>query len=147
MPTGPRLSQVLLPAFAVLAVVAAPIAVQAAEETRPPRNASGEAELAKLLDGRTMGEPQKCLRDSQRRNMDVIGRTAFVFRDGDTIYVNRPDGASFLNQFDVPIFHILGSDPCRMDRVELRGRSSGIGGPVVTLNDFIPYTLEKETRP
>jgi hypothetical protein len=94
-----------------------------------------------------MGEPQKCLRDSQRRNMEVIGRTAFVFRDGDTIYVNRPDGASFLDQFDVPIFHIFGSDLCRMDRVELRGRTSGIGGPVVILNDFIPYTLEKEPRP
>ncbi len=147
MPARSRTKQVFLPALAVLAVIAAPIAVQAADETRPPRNEAGEAELAKLLDGRIMGEPQNCLRDNQRRNMEVINRTAFVFRDGETIYVNRPDGASFLDQFDVPVFHIFGSDLCRMDRVELRGRTSGIGGPVVILNDFIPYTLEKEPRP
>lgn len=147
MPIRCQFRQVLLPAFTVLAVIAAPITVQAADETRPPRNEAGEAQLAKLLADHTKGEPQNCLRDSQRRNMEVIGRTAFVFRDGDTIYVNRPGGANFLDQFDVPVFHIFGSDLCRMDRVELRGRTSGIGGPVVILNDFIPYTLEKEPMP
>ncbi|MGB3379703.1 hypothetical protein [Allopontixanthobacter sediminis] len=138
-------ARISLPAVAALSVLAVPAAVHAAQEDKQPRNAEGEAELAKLLEGRTMGEPRKCLGDSERRNMQVIDDTAFVFRDGDTLYVNRPDNASFLDEFDVPVFRVFGSELCRLDQVEMRSRGSGIGGPVLILQDFIPYTREKES--
>lgn len=131
---------VSLSAVAVLSLAATPLAAQAAD------NAAGQAELAKLLEGRTKGEPQKCLGDSERRNMQVIDDTAFVFRDGDTIYVNQPDNTRFLDEFDVPVFRISGSSLCRLDQVEMRSRASGIGGPVVILNDFVPYTRQKESK-
>ena len=86
----------------------------------------------------------KCLDDSERRNMQIIDETAFVFRDGDTVYVNRPDNARFLDEFDVPVFRMFGSSLCRLDQVEMRSQPSGIGGPIVILNEFIPYTREKE---
>lgn len=127
-----------------LSLLGAPLALQAAQDPGLSRNASGEAELAKLLEGRTQGEPEKCLSETERRNMQIIDETAFVFRDGGTIYVNRPDNARFLDDFDVPVFRIFGSSLCRLDRVEMRSRASGIGGPVVILNEFIPYTREKE---
>lgn len=133
---------------AALTLLGTPLAVQAAQEPAQnpaaPRNAAGEAELAKLLEGRTKGEPEKCLSDSERRNMQIIDETAFVFRDGDTVYVNRPDNARFLDNFDVPVFRIFGSSLCRLDQVEMRSPTSRIGGPVVILNEFIPYTREKE---
>jgi hypothetical protein len=129
----------LLPAIGALVAFAAPQLALAADDSKPPRNAAGEAELAEMLEGRTMGEPQRCLRDSQRQNMQIVDRTAFVFRDGDMIYVNRPNGANFLDGFDVPVFRLFGSSLCRLDQVELRGRVSDMGGPVVVMNDFVPY--------
>lgn len=133
-------------AIAALSLIAAPLAAQTDGDAASPRNAEGQAELAKLLEGRTIGEPQKCLGDSERRNMEVIDDTAFVFRDGDTIYVNQPDNAQFLNEFDVPVFRIFGSSLCRLDRVEMRSRTSSIGGPMVILGDFVPYTRTKESK-
>lgn len=146
MLTKSRLAHAKLPTLAAMSLVALPLAVQAADETRSGGNETGEAELAKLLEGRTEGEPKNCLSNTERRSMQIIDHTAFVFRDGDTIYVNRPNGANFLDNFDVPVFRIFGSDLCRLDQVELRDRTSGIGGPVVVLNDFIPYKLEKEPK-
>lgn len=133
-----------LPIIAALIAFTASQGALAAGDSKPPRNAAGEAKLAALLEGRTMGEPQRCLSDHERRGMSVIERTAFVFRAGDTIYVNRPNGANFLDDFDVPVFNLFGSALCRLDQVELRDRSSFIGGPTVVMNDFIPYRLEKE---
>ncbi|MXP15478.1 hypothetical protein GRI44_12020 [Altererythrobacter confluentis] len=105
----------------------------------------GQAELAKLLEGRVAGEPVRCIGTSQRQNMQIIDRTAMVFGSGRTIYVNAPDGVQFLDRFDVPIFRIFGSQLCRMDRVELRDRAAGISGPQLLMSDFIPYTLAPDT--
>lgn len=145
-PTAALLTLVAI--FAGTAALAAPqiaFAQDAQEESKPPRNSSGEAELSKMLEGRTMGEPQRCLRDSERRNMEIIDRTAFVFRDGDTIYVNRPNGARFLDSFDLPVFRLFGSGLCRLDQVELRDRGSLMSGPLIAMSDFVPYKLKKET--
>lgn len=119
-------------------VLALPQPALAAEEPADPR---GEAELAKILEGRAAGEAVRCLSDHERRSMQIVDHTAFVFRDGRTIYVNRPKGARFLDDFDVPVFKIFGSDLCRMDQVEMRDRGSPIPGPQVLLGDFIPYRL------
>lgn len=80
-----------------------------------------------------------CISDRQRDRMRVIDDTAFVFRDGDTIYVNRPANARFLDDWDLPVFKIFGSSLCRLDRVEMRDRTSLMPGPVFLLDDFVPY--------
>lgn len=141
-----RLTKLWLSGAAGLLAATAPLAAQGADREPAPTNASGEAELAKIIAGRTIGAPQRCLHDSQRRSVEIIHRTALVFRDGDTIYVNRPGGARYLDQFDLPVFHIYGSNLCRQDRIELRERTSLIDGPILHLSDFIPYTLAKETQ-
>lgn len=131
-------------AAAALLAFTAPHAAYAEDDAKPPRNAAGEAELAEILEGRIAGEPERCLSDNQRRNMEIIDRTAFVFRDRDVIYVNRPNGARLLDDFDVPVFRLHGSDLCRLDHVELRDRSLHMSGPLIAMNEFVPYRLEKD---
>lgn len=102
----------------------------------------GETELAELLEGRVAGEPVRCLTRTRARHMQIVDETAFVFRSGSVLYVNRPSGgASSLDQFVVPVFRQFGGTGlCRLDTVELRDRGPGFfGGPFVQLGDFVPY--------
>jgi hypothetical protein len=122
----------LIPAAIVLAALASAVPADAARE-------KGEAKLAKLIDGRVAGAPVHCLSSTQRRNMQVVDRTAFVFKDGDTLYVNRPSGASFLTWSDVPVFKVWGNQLCDKDMVHLRDRSTGMQGATLSLGDFVPY--------
>jgi len=126
------LSKLIPVALAVVALGATLPAAAAADE-------KGEAKLAKLLDGRVPGEPVRCLDRTRRDNLEVIDRTAMVFKDGDTYYVNRPSGVNFLSWSDIPVFKIWGNELCKMDIVHLRDRSTGMGGASMTMNEFIPY--------
>jgi hypothetical protein len=122
----------LIPAVFAAAALVAAIPVTAAQE-------KGEAKLARILDGRVAGEPVRCLDTSQRRDLEIVDRTALVFKDGDTLYVSRPAGVNFLTWSDIPVFEIWGSQLCKMDIVHLHDRSSGIGGPSLSMGEFIPY--------
>ena len=122
----------LIPAALAATALVAAIPVAAANE-------KGEAKLAKLIDGRVAGEPVRCLESSKRRNLEVIDRTALVFKDGDTYYGNRPAGVDFLTWSDVPVFEIWGGQLCKMDIVHLHDRSSGLRGPSLSMGEFIPY--------
>ena len=100
---------------------------------------AGEARLAKLIQGRVAGAPIRCLDTSQRRDLEVVDRTALVFKDGATYYVNRPSGANFLSWSDVPVFKLWGSQLCSNDLVHLVDRSSGMPGAALSMGEFIPY--------
>ena len=125
----------LIPALLAIGAFAVTMPAVAARDD----SQRGEAKLAKILDGRSAGKPVKCLDPSQRRNMQVVDRTALVFKDGKTYYVNRPGGVNFLTWTDVPVFKIWGDQLCSKDIVHLRDRSSGLGGPSMIMGDFIPY--------
>lgn len=131
-------------ACAAMLALTLPGTASAAADTSP-RNAAGEAELAKILEGRVAGEPERCLRHHEQRNMEIVDGTALVFRDGDTIYVNRPSGANFLSEFDIPVFRLHRSELCRLDMAEMRDQSLQFGGPRISLNDFVPYRLPKDS--
>jgi len=104
---------------------------------------TGEARLATILDGRVAGEPVDCLGTFQRRNLEVVDRTALVFKDGDTYYVNRPSGVNFLHWGDIPVFKIWGSQVCSKDQVQLRDSATLMPGATMVLDKFVPY---KHTR-
>jgi len=126
----------LIPAALALGALAAAVPAVAARD----HAARGEAELARIIDGRTAGAPVDCLTSFQRRNMEVVDHTAIVFRDGDTLYVNRPQGVSFLTWNDIPVFKIWGSNQlCDKDMAELRDRSTGMRGAAIVLGEFVPY--------
>ena len=122
----------VIPAALALAALASAMPASAARE-------NGEAKLARMLEGRVAGKPVRCLDGSQRRNMEVIDRTALVFKDHDTYYVNRPSGVKFLTWSDVPVFKVFGDQVCTHDIVHLRDRSTGMGGASPSMGEFVPY--------
>jgi hypothetical protein len=124
----------LIPSILAASLLAAGVPAVAKDKAE-----RGEAELAEMLEGRTAGEPKRCLSDFERRNMRVIDGTAFVFESGDTIYVNRPAGARMLDWNDVPVFKIWGGQLCEKDTVELRDSASLIPGPVLFMGEFVSY--------
>lgn len=123
-----------------LAIAATLLAAPAIADETADKPSAGELELAELLEGRVAGEPVRCLRQSQRDGLRVIDSTALVFRDGRTLYVNRPRNAQFLDEWDVPVFRQFTSSLCELDQVEMRDRTSLMGGPVLVLDEFVPYT-------
>jgi hypothetical protein len=125
----------LIPAALAVGVLALTVPAVAAHG----RADQGQSKLARMLDGRTAGAPVQCLNRFQRRHMEVVDRTAMVFRDGDTLYVNRPEGVSFLGWDDVPVFKIWGDQLCSKDIAELRDRYTGMHGATLVMNEFIPY--------
>ncbi|MDN3646636.1 hypothetical protein QWY75_10540 [Pontixanthobacter aestiaquae] len=100
----------------------------------------GEEELAELLEGYEAAEPVNCLRHSQRHRLRLIDDTALVFRDRQTIYVNRTNAPRYIDDFDIPVFKPFGSNLCRSDQVTFTPRGGGIPGPTITMAEFIPYT-------
>ena len=100
---------------------------------------TGEQQLAKILDGRVAGEPVDCISLTNSRDQQVIDKTAIVYGNGGTIYVNRPSNARDLDRDDVMVTDIRGSQLCRMDIVRTHDRSSFFYNGFVGLQEFVPY--------
>ena len=135
-----NLSKLTKLAIISAAIATASASANAADGDQPEELSRGEAELAQMLEGHVAGEPVRCLNLAQRDRLRVITDTALVFRDGDTLYVNRTNAPQFIDEFDVPVFKPFTSRFCNLDRVEFVSRAGGIVGPSVVLEDFIPYT-------
>jgi hypothetical protein len=115
-----------------LAVTAVPTA--AAQRLAP------EAQLARALEGRVAGEPVSCINLRTVRESTVINSTAILYRDGGTIYVNRPRaGADSLNQWDAQVQRPFNNRLCSVDTVQMVDLSSGAMTGIVFLGDFVPY--------
>lgn len=124
--------------FAVAALAAMPAAANAREKLTP------EEQLAKLLEGRVAGEPQDCISLSTARSSQVIDKTAIVYRVGSTLWVNRPEGgAESLDDDDILVTKLSGSQLCSIDTIELRDRGSRMYSGFVSLGKFVPYRRVK----
>lgn len=127
-------------AAAALAALTLPGAATADEKTYP----KGEAELAKMLEGRVAGKPVKCLPSSTLGQSTVIDKTAIVYRSGSKLYVNRPrGGADQLSDDEILVTKIYGSQLCNIDKIDLVDRTSRMWSGFVVLGDFVPYTKVK----
>ena len=128
----------LIPALVAAAAVAAAPAATAREKLEP------EAELAKLLEGRVAGEPQKCIPLSTARSSQIIDKTAIVYKVGSTLWVNRPKGgAESLDDDDILVLRTTGSQLCSIDTLELHDRTSRMYSGFVSLGEFVPYRRAK----
>jgi hypothetical protein len=74
------------------------------------------------------------------RDQRVIDKTAIVYGGGRTIYVNRPTNADSLNDDDILVSDIHGSQVCDLDVVRLHDRSGFWFTGFVGLQQFVPYT-------
>lgn len=121
---------------ASLALLALPGAAMAGDKA----NLKGEAKLAKMLEGRVAGKPVKCLATYSMRDSTVINGTAIVYRSGSKLYVNRPtSGAEQLDDDDILVTKLHGSQLCNIDKVDLVDRGSRMWSGFVMLGDFVPY--------
>ncbi len=123
--------------FAGLALVAGAAPTLAQND----RAARAAAELAEALEGRTAGEPVKCLNLRDIRSTKIIDRTAIIYEmPGDVLYVNKPEGgASSLDKWDVLVTDTHSSQLCSVDIVRLYDSSSRISSGFVNLGEFVPY--------
>lgn len=122
-------------AFVVLAMASSALA-------GAPSNEKGELGLAKLLDGRTAGQPVRCIDPARAFSTEVFDGTAVVYRmPGGQLYVNRPSlGADMLDQDNMLHSRTFGARLCQADGVSLidRGKFPTTVG-MVRLGVFVPY--------
>jgi hypothetical protein len=101
---------------------------------------TGEERLAKVLEGRVAGKPVSCISLMNSRQQQVIDKTAIVFGNGSTIYVNRPSNARDLDRDDVMVTDIRGANQlCNVDIVRTHDRSNFFYTGFVGLQEFVPY--------
>jgi hypothetical protein len=70
----------------------------------------------------------------------VIDNTAIVYKDGNTIWVNRTAHPESLDRSDILVINrFSGSQLCKLDQVTTIDQGSGFFTGVVFLQDFVPY--------
>jgi hypothetical protein len=123
----------ILLSLAAAATLAAPAAAA-------PR-LHGEAQLAKLLEGRTAGAPVDCIDLSRVYSTEIVDRTAIVYDSGRTLYVNRPRaGAESLDRGDTMVLKPFDHRLCRIDTIQMYEQGAHFFTGSVFLGDFVPYT-------
>jgi len=103
-----------------------------------------DAQLRKLLEGRTAGKPVNCISLTDTRSSRIVDGKAIVYGWGRTIYVNVPrSGAEDLDSNDIMVTKPFGSQLCSVDAVRFVDRSGGFPRGFVQLGQFVPYTKAK----
>lgn len=126
-------------------ILAAGAALLAGAPAQAAEKLTGEAKLAKMLEGREAGQPVRCIPLFATRDMTVIDKTAIVYDAGGTIWVNRTTDPRSLDSDDIMVTRLHISQLCRLDTVEMRDRSGFWFTGFVGLEDFVPYRrLPKE---
>lgn len=120
--------------------------VEAKTEVAPP--SKGEKRLAKLLEGRVAGEPLNCIYTQPRQRMQTIDKTAYVYGSGATIYVQRTNAPSSIDDSDALVINRFNpSQLCRTDIATTIDPVTGIFSGAVFFEDFVPYTRVKGDAP
>ena len=121
-------------------------ATLAAPASAAPR-LHGEAQLAKLLEGRTAGAPVDCIDLNRVYSTQIIDETAIVYDSGRTLYVNRPRaGAESLDRGDTMVLKPFDHRLCSVDTVQMYESGARFFRGSVFLGDFVPYTKERDSR-
>lgn len=111
-----------------------------AQQVQSPR---AQRELADALAGRTQGAPLRCIPSYRADQMQVIDDNTILFRDGRTVYVQKPRGGcpGLASGGRTLVSRKFGtSDSCDGDINHLVDLSSGIGGGSCVYGPFVPYT-------
>jgi hypothetical protein len=110
-----------------------------------PEMTKGEKRLAKLLEGRVAGEPQRCIRTTPSMPMQTIEKTAYVYGRGSTIYVQRTSSPDRIDDGDALVTNRFNaSELCKLDQMTTVDRVLGFFTGAVFFEDFVPYTRTKD---
>jgi len=99
-----------------------------------------EAKLARMLEGRTAGEPVSCISALNSNRMEVIEHVGIVYDAGSTIYVARPSDPRQLGRDDVVVIQRYGGQLCHSDVIRTVDRYQGFTTGAVFLDKFVPYS-------
>ena len=124
-------------ALAIALVAAAALLTGPALQAKP--RLSPQQQLDKLLDGRVAGKPVHCISQYDTREMQVLDKTAIVYGWGNTIWVNTPRNAADLDDDDIMVTRLTGSQFCSLDIVNTVDRSGGFTNGFISLGEFVPY--------
>ncbi|WAT16923.1 hypothetical protein OZN62_08210 [Aurantiacibacter sp. MUD11] len=122
-------------AVVALALTAGPLAAQ-------DRAERAEQAFAELVEGRTAGEPQRCISTFNSSRLRVEAYVGLVYERGDTIWVARARDPENLTVWDVPVIDRYGTQLCSNDVMRTIDRNSGMFSGVLSLEDFVPYTKD-----
>ncbi|MFA6220074.1 MAG: hypothetical protein WC692_09900 [Erythrobacter sp.] len=130
----------LKPVIAAAAALILLCAPASADEPAQEAMTKGEARLAKLLDGRVAGEPERCIRTFGTGNLTQIDGTALVYKQGRTVWVNRTRTPDAIDDNEIMVIRRFdGTNLCRTDHITLVDRLSGMFSGILLLEDFVPY--------
>jgi hypothetical protein len=116
----------------------------AAPAVAAPRD-TPEVQLQKLLAGRIAGAPVDCISLFPSNSSQIIKGKAIVYHVGGKLYVNEPrSGAESLDDDDILVTKVFGSQLCSIDTVNLVDRSSRFQRGFVILGKFVPWTKPKK---
>jgi hypothetical protein len=100
----------------------------------------GEERLARMLEGRTAGEPVACITTMRKNELQVIDEVGVVYDAGNTVYVARATDPRMLRRTDALVIDRFSpSRLCVNDPIRTVNRHGGFFTGVVFLNDFVPY--------
>lgn len=102
-----------------------------------------QRELADALAGRTPGPPLRCIPSYRSDQMQVIDDYTILFRDGRTVYLQKPPGGciGLANGGRTLVTRKFGtSDTCEGDINHLVDLPSGIQAGTCVFGPFVPYT-------
>ena len=100
-----------------------------------------QAELAEMLEGRVAGEAVRCIDPSRVQGTTIIDGVGIIYRmPGNKLYLNRPrGGAESLDDWDVLLTELRGSNLCEREVVKLIDPSTQMLSGMVFLGEFVPY--------
>jgi hypothetical protein len=125
----------------ITALAISALAVTGAAASAETLAEKGEAKLAKMLEGRTAGEPVSCISTMRSDGLQVIDHTAIVYDGGKTIYVARPTDPKQLGPWDILVIkRTNGSQLCTNDIIYTIDQGTGFRTGAVFLGNFVPYT-------
>jgi len=126
-----------------IALIASALAACTTAPEPMTRSAEAEAQLSKLLAGKTAGKPVSCLQSWQSGNMVVIDDNTVLFRDSPTrVYRNdfRGYGCQNLGSGHYTLVtRSSGPSLCSGDIAQVVDLSSGINVGSCVMGDFVPY--------
>jgi len=103
--------------------------------------------LAKAIAGRVAGTPINCISLASTNSSQIIEGKAIIYRSGGKLYVNEPrSGADSLDDDDILVTRVFGSQLCSIDTVNLVDRTSRIQRGFVILGKFVPYSRPPKAR-
>ena len=116
----------------------------AACSSLPADTSSADRALAKAVEGRTAGTPQRCIDRSVSGPQIIDARTLIYTQSGRRIWINTlPAACPALRPDSVLIVQAFGSGMCENDQFQARQPSQIIAGPICRFGKFTPFDKAK----